>query len=91
MSGARATMPILSDTRYDMTHPPARHPFPTPCTAGKQSDSLAAVVAGSSEDVTNNLACAETEHHNVSSDASRHERQEKGGFNQEYHHDTGAM
>ena len=76
----------LSDTRCDMTHHPARHPLPTPCTASRQSVSLAAVGAGSSEDVTIDLACAETLQKNVSSDARRHEPQEQGGLNAERHY-----
>ena len=76
----------MSDTRCDMTHHPARHPLPTPCTASRQSVSLAAVGAGSSEDVTIDLACAETLQKNVSSDARRHEPQEQGGLNAERHY-----
>ena len=78
----------LSDTRCDMTPNPARHPLPTPCIASRQSASLAAVDAGSSEDVTIDLACAETLQKNMSSDASRHEPQEQGGLNAEHHYHT---
>ena len=75
----------LSDTRCDMTHHPARHPLPTPCIASRQSASLAAVDAGSSEDVTIDLACVETLQKNVSSDASRQELKDQDGLNADYH------
>ena len=56
-----------------------------PATAGV-SASLATCEADSSVDVTNILACAETERKNMSSDASRHELQHQRGLNAEAHY-----